>query len=60
VRVDLQYPAAPAVSGPAREFIASLLAKEPEERLPLSAVATHPWIVANADPAALAPLPATR
>lgn len=35
------------VSEGAKNFISKLLVAKPEERMPLQAVKTHPWIVAN-------------
>lgn len=56
MRVDLRYPASPAISPEAREFISRLLVKDPSQRMPLSEVASHPWIRANSDPKVLEPL----
>ncbi|KIM52294.1 hypothetical protein SCLCIDRAFT_569321 [Scleroderma citrinum Foug A] len=42
-RVDLKIP--PEVSPEARDLISKLLKHNPEERLPLSEVLRHPWIV---------------
>ena len=48
LRVDLKFPA--HVSADARDMIASLLVKEPRNRLPLSKLLEHPWIGKNASP----------
>ena len=48
LRVDLKFPA--HVSADARDMIASLLVKEPRNRLPLSKLLEHPWIAKNASP----------
>jgi aurora kinase len=53
VRVDLQFPEAPAVSSGARDFVRAMLKRDPASRLSLDAVCEHPWIVANADAAVL-------
>ena len=50
LKVDLQWPAAPAASDGVKDLISRLLRKEPRERLPLEQVLTHPWIVAHAHP----------
>jgi aurora kinase, other len=54
LRVDLKFPAIPDVADGAKDLIRRLLVRAPAERLPLSEVLTHPWIVANADPKVLA------
>ena len=46
--VDLKIPS--SVSAPAADLIRRLLRKKPEDRLPLSEVLTHPWVVDNAVP----------
>jgi aurora kinase, other len=53
VRVDLQFPEAPAVSPAARDFVRAMLRRDPAARLALDDVCEHPWIAANADPAVL-------
>jgi aurora kinase len=53
VRVDLQFPEAPAASQAARDFVRAMLRRDPASRLPLDDVCEHPWIAANADPAVL-------
>jgi aurora kinase, other len=53
VRVDLQFPEAPAASTAAKDFVRAMLRRDPGARLALDAVCEHPWIVANADPAVL-------
>ena len=40
--VDLKFPS--SVSEGARDLIRQLLVKDPTKRLPLSDVASHPWI----------------
>mmetsp|Transcript_13011 Transcript_13011/g.36656 ORF Transcript_13011/g.36656 Transcript_13011/m.36656 type:complete len:216 (+) Transcript_13011:94-741(+) len=55
VAVDLQFPA--HVSKPAREFVRSLLRREPTQRLALARVSSHPWIRAEALSASLSALP---
>ena len=52
-RVDLRFPAAPAVSPAAQAFIGRLLVRDPAARLPLDRVLRDPWIAQNADPAVL-------
>lgn len=46
--VDLHIPE--SISAEAADLIRKLLRKKPEERLPLSEVIKHPWIVKNAVP----------
>ena len=46
VKVDLVFP--PHVSPEARHFIVHMLRKEPHERMPLSRVKSHPWIMKQA------------
>lgn len=54
VRVDLKFPSDRVhVSEGAEGFIRALLVKDPAARLNLADVPSHPWIVANADPAVL-------
>ena len=53
LRVDLRFPAAPAVSPAAQAFIGRLLVRDPAARLPLDRVLRDPWIAQNADPAVL-------
>mmetsp|Transcript_40791 Transcript_40791/g.65403 ORF Transcript_40791/g.65403 Transcript_40791/m.65403 type:complete len:361 (-) Transcript_40791:268-1350(-) len=48
LRVDLHFPE--HVSAAARDVITALLVKEPRNRLALSALLGHPWIVNNASP----------
>jgi aurora kinase len=48
LRVDLKFPA--HVSADAQDMIASLLVKEPRNRLSLSKLLEHPWIAKNASP----------
>jgi serine/threonine protein kinase len=43
VKVDLRFPS--HVSAEARDFISRLLRKEPKQRMPLSKVKDHPWII---------------
>mmetsp|Transcript_35442 Transcript_35442/g.44755 ORF Transcript_35442/g.44755 Transcript_35442/m.44755 type:complete len:178 (-) Transcript_35442:267-800(-) len=45
-RVDLRFP--PGMSDDAKDLISKLLQKEPKDRLPLSQIASHPWIIRNA------------
>lgn len=47
LRCDLRFPS--YLSNSARSLIAGLLQFEPEQRLPLSSVKTHPWILSNKD-----------
>lgn len=54
VRVDLRWPAVPAISEAGKDFIRRLLVKEPRQRMPMAQVLDHPWIKGNADPAVLA------
>ena len=49
LRVDLRFPAEPAVSEDAKDLIRSLLVKNPTERMDLSQVIHHPWIKRCAD-----------
>lgn len=35
------------MSAEARDFVARLLRKDPRARMPLSQVASHPWVVKN-------------
>eukprot|EP00271_Cylindrocystis_brebissonii_P019844 TRINITY_DN627_c0_g1_i1.p1 TRINITY_DN627_c0_g1~~TRINITY_DN627_c0_g1_i1.p1 ORF type:complete len:288 (+),score=60.15 TRINITY_DN627_c0_g1_i1:505-1368(+) len=49
VQVDLKFPSEPSVSAGAKDLISRLLVKDPKQRLPLSAVLAHPWILANAE-----------
>jgi aurora kinase len=53
LRVDLRFPQEPAISDDAKDLIRSLLVKNPVERMNLSQVIHHPWIVKNADPKVL-------
>lgn len=53
LRVDLRFPAEPAVSEDAKDLIRSLLVKNPTERMNLSQVIHHPWIKRCADPKVL-------
>jgi aurora kinase len=53
LKVDLKFPASPAVSEGAQDLIKKLLVRNPAARLPLSEVISHPWIEATADPAVL-------
>lgn len=53
VRVDLKFPAQPAVSEAAKDFIRKMLVKEPSQRLAMLAVADDPWVQANANPVVL-------
>lgn len=53
LRVDLKFPPSPAVSSDAQDLIRALLVKNPAERLPLSKVIEHPWILKTADQSAL-------
>jgi aurora kinase len=54
LKVDLNFPASPAVSEGAQDLIRKLLMRNPADRLPLAEVIRHPWIAATADPAVLA------
>ncbi|CAD7699024.1 unnamed protein product [Ostreobium quekettii] len=51
--VDVRWPQHPSVSSQARDLIQKLLTADPEKRLPLEEVMTHPWIQANASASAL-------
>ncbi|KAJ7924380.1 kinase-like protein, partial [Mycena leptocephala] len=42
-RVDLKFP--PTISAEARDLISKLLKYDPQQRLPLTEVLNHPWIV---------------
>ena len=42
---DLRFPARPAVSAEAKEFIKACLAYRPEERLDVEEAAAHPYLV---------------
>jgi aurora kinase, other len=44
-RVDLKFP--PGVTEEAQDLIRKLLVKEPSQRLPLSEVPKHPWVLKN-------------
>lgn len=50
LKVDLVFPASPAVSEPAKAFISALLKKEAKDRMPLTEVLTHPWVTQHAHP----------
>lgn len=54
LKVDLKFPASPAVSDGAQDLIRKLLVRNPADRLPLGEVLRHPWIAAMADPTVLA------
>ncbi|CAB1120031.1 unnamed protein product [Ectocarpus sp. CCAP 1310/34] len=43
-RVDIRWPSALNVSDEAKDLVTKLLRKEPQKRLPLEEVASHPWI----------------
>jgi aurora kinase, other len=45
-RVDLRFPTRPQVSNEAKDLICRLLVKDPNQRLPLSEIPKHPWVVA--------------
>lgn len=45
LRVDLRFPDEPALSAGAKDLITRLLARHPGDRLPLSGVLAHPWIL---------------
>lgn len=48
LRVDLHFPE--HVSAAAQDMIRAILVKEPKNRLALSKLLEHPWIVENASP----------
>ena len=50
LKVDLNFPGAPAVSEDSKALIRALLQKDPKARLPLERVLEHPWIVSFAHP----------
>ncbi len=50
VKVDLRFPASPALGEGAKDLVSKLLVKDPKARLPLAKVLEHPWILENADP----------
>ena len=39
----LLFPAAPAISGPLRDLLQHMLAKDPAQRLSLQDIMAHPW-----------------
>ncbi|CAM9743020.1 unnamed protein product [Ectocarpus sp. 4 AP-2014] len=43
-RVDIRWPSALNISDEAKDLVTKLLRKEPQKRLPLDEVASHPWI----------------
>ncbi|CAN0279157.1 unnamed protein product [Pylaiella littoralis] len=43
-RVDIRWPSSLNISDEAKDLVTKLLRKEPQKRLPLDEVATHPWI----------------
>ncbi|CAM6095425.1 unnamed protein product [Calypogeia fissa] len=47
VQVDLKFPPKPVVSASAKDLMCKLLVKSSSQRLPLSDVLRHPWIVTN-------------
>jgi len=53
LRVDLKFPDSPNVSPKAHDLIRSLLVKVPSERMSLSSVLEHPWIMQFADASVL-------
>lgn len=50
MKVDLIFPSKPGVSDAAKDLICKLLVKDSSQRLSLTALLQHPWIVQNADP----------
>lgn len=50
VNVDLNFPPKPVVSNAAKDLICELLLKDSVQRLPLTRLLRHPWILQNADP----------
>ncbi|GLJ16487.1 hypothetical protein SUGI_0281320 [Cryptomeria japonica] len=49
MKVDLNFPPNPIVSDAAKDLISKLLVKYSWQRLPLTGLLQHPWIVQNAD-----------
>lgn len=48
IQVDLHFPE--TMSTESKDLISKLLVREPEQRLPLESVASHPWIARNCIP----------
>ena len=42
---QLKFPSEPEISEEARDLLRRLLAKDPAQRIELSTVAEHPWVV---------------
>ncbi|KAL2904054.1 Serine/threonine-protein kinase Aurora-3 [Bienertia sinuspersici] len=53
VKVDLNFPEAPRISIEAKDIISRLLVKDSSKRLSVHKILEHPWILKNADPAAI-------
>lgn len=46
-RVDLRFPVKPVISPEAKDLVRKLLIKDPSQRISLTEIPNHPWIVAN-------------
>jgi len=55
LKVDLKWPAYPYVSADAKDMVSKLLRRDPRDRLPLTEVLCHPWIVKNAEKSGIPP-----
>jgi len=55
LKVDLKWPTHPYISADAKDMVSKLLRKDPRDRLPLTEVLCHPWIVKNAERSGIPP-----